>query len=64
MLKRKLYYLLSPSLRLIIRRIYYSPIDLLEKVTHKRRGLVPPRDLIFVGSGDFKKTGDILLKTN
>lgn len=62
MIKRKLYYLLSPSLRIILRRLYYFPLDLFEKLTGKIDDLTPPRGLVFVGYGDFKKTGKILLK--
>ncbi|MFO7656938.1 MAG: class I SAM-dependent methyltransferase [Bacteroidales bacterium] len=61
MFLRKLYYLFPPSIRLIIRRIYYFPIDLYEKVTGKRDNLTPPRGLVFVGYGDFKKTGETLI---
>lgn len=61
MIKRRLYYFLPPSIRLIVRRLYNLPIDLFEKVTGRRDTLTPPRGLIFVGSGDFKKSGQMLL---
>jgi ubiquinone/menaquinone biosynthesis C-methylase UbiE len=62
MLKRQLYYFLSPRLRFLIRRLYYLPVDIYEKLTGKRDDLTPPRGLVFVGFGDFKKSGDILLQ--
>lgn len=58
---RKLYYFLPPSFRLIIRQIYYFPLDLYEKITGKRDKLTPPRGLVFVGYGDYKKTGETLV---
>lgn len=56
--KRKLYYLLSPSLRFMIRRIYFFPIDLWDVLIGRRDKTIPPKGLIFTGSGDFKKTGE------
>lgn len=58
---RKLYYQLSPNLRLLARRLYYLPIDVWEKVTGKRPPLSPPRGMIYVGSGDFAQQGQLLL---
>jgi ubiquinone/menaquinone biosynthesis C-methylase UbiE len=57
---RKLYYFLSPALRLLVRRLYYLPIDLYEKLTGKRDALTPPRGMVFVGYGDFIQTGETL----
>ncbi len=59
---RKLYYILSPSMRLFIRRFVFFPVDLFEKVTGRRQEMVPPRGLIFTGSGNFVKAGDSFLK--
>lgn len=61
MLKRDLYYLLTPGLRFLIRRLYYLPIDVYEKLSGKRDDMTPPRGLVFVGFGDFKKSGELLL---
>ncbi len=61
MLKRDLYYLLTPRMRLFIRRLYYLPIDIYESLSGKRDDLTPPRGLVFVGFGDFKKSGELLL---
>lgn len=55
---RKLYYLLSPKLRRIIRRLYYLPLDVFSSVSNKKQELVPPQGLIFTGRGDFVKIGD------
>ena len=59
---RKLYYALSPSLRLAARRVYYFPIDLYEGITGKRGPMVPPRGNVFVGAGDFVKQGAHILE--
>ena len=53
--KRKLYYSLSPSLRYIVRRLYYFPIDTWDLLTSKRDKSIPPKGMIFIGSGDFKE---------
>ena len=59
--KRKLYYKLSPDLRFLVRRLWYFPIDLWDFITRKRDALTPPKGVVFVGSGDFKKVGQLLL---
>ena len=55
--KRKIYYFLPPTWRLIIRRIYYFPVDLLNSWSGKRHRFEPPMGLIYTGSGDFIKQG-------
>lgn len=57
---RKLYYSFSPSLRFLARRIVYLPIDLYETLFRSRNRMVPPRGLIFIGSGDFVEQGNRL----
>jgi len=59
--KRKLYYLFSPKLRLLLRRVYYLPIDIIDTFIGKRDQLTPPRGLIYVGQSDYKKTGESLI---
>lgn len=61
-IKRKLYYLSSPELRLLIRRIYFFPIDIYDRVSGRAEKLTPPKGKIFVGVGEFKKIGEDLLK--
>lgn len=60
-LLRKTYYLLSPSMRLLVRRIWYFPMDLLDRMTGKRNDMVPPRGMIYIGSGDFIVQGNHIL---
>lgn len=60
-IKRKAYYSLSPSMRLLVRRIYYLPIDIIESMLRKRNKLTPPKGMIFIGSGDFEKQGRHIL---
>ncbi len=54
---RKLFYLLPPCLRFLVRRIYYLPLDIYENLAGKKEPLVPPRGLIFTGGGDFLREG-------
>ncbi|SEP59837.1 class I SAM-dependent methyltransferase [Flavobacterium urocaniciphilum] len=56
--KRKLYYLLSPSMRYSIRKIYYFPSDFWDLISGKRDKTIPPKGLIFIGPGDFKRIGE------
>jgi SAM-dependent methyltransferase len=56
--KRNIYYLLSPNIRYFVRRFYFLPIDLWESITGKRDKITPPKGLIFIGPGDFKKIGE------
>lgn len=58
---RKLYYALPPSFRFLARRVYYLPVDLYDTLLHKRNPMIPPRGMVFIGSGDFEKQGLHLL---
>lgn len=49
------------SLKKSLRNIYYSLIDILDRLM-KRDSLIPPRAMIFVGDGDFEKTGQQFLQ--
>ncbi len=60
---RTVYHALPPTPRFFLRRLVYLPIDLYETITRKRPALVPPRGLIFTGSGDFEQQGRDWLKT-
>ncbi len=53
LLIRKIFYTLPVPLRYSIRRIIYFPQDLI----HKRNPLLPPKGLIFIGSGDYLNVG-------
>lgn len=59
---RSFYYSVPPSWRLGLRRMYYFPIDLIEGISGKRNSLTPPKGLIFTGSGDFIKQGEVFLQ--
>ena len=56
-LQRKLYYKLSPDMRLLVRKLFFLPVDLWETVTGKRHKYEPPKGDIYIGSGDFIKQG-------
>ncbi len=47
---RSLWYKLSSNQRYIVRRIYYYPYDLFDKLTGRRNRYVPPRGYIYTGS--------------
>ncbi len=47
---RKFWYNITANQRDVLRQIYYSPIDLLDKVTGRRIKYVPPRGVIYSGS--------------
>jgi SAM-dependent methyltransferase len=44
-------------IKAILKKLYYIPVDLFEMLT-KRDGMIPPRSMIFIGSGDFIKIGE------
>ncbi|MDR1336912.1 MAG: class I SAM-dependent methyltransferase [Tannerella sp.] len=56
-LLRNLYYALSPSMRLIARRVWYFPSDCRSSITGKRDSMTPPKGMIYVGGGDFVEQG-------
>src|SRR5512134_1996197 len=45
------------SVRRVLRRFYFVPVDMLYSLRDKG-DLQPPPSLLFVGDGDFKKTGE------
>jgi len=47
---RNLWYSLSAKQRYIVRRLYYLPIDFLDKIKGNTHKYVPPRGFIFTGS--------------
>lgn len=54
---RSLYYSLPSSLRFTARRLWYAPIDIIDRLSGRRDKLTPPKGLIFTGGGDFKAQG-------
>ncbi|MEL6925652.1 MAG: class I SAM-dependent methyltransferase, partial [Bacteroidota bacterium] len=54
---RKIYYSLSPELRLTARKVLFAPLDFWESVTGRRHPYQPPRGAIYIGSGDFIAQG-------
>lgn len=57
MILRKIYYSLSPKMRLNVRKLVYFPIDTFETLTNKRNKDAPKKGDIFIGSGDFINQG-------
>ena len=56
----KLYHRMPPSMRLIAWRLYYLPIDLIDRLSGDRDELTPPKGMIYIGRGG-KKVGQKLL---
>lgn len=55
---RELFYSFDPRTRLLPRRTWYFPADLLTTVSGRRKKLVPPKGLTFTGAGDFIEIGN------
>jgi len=51
---------MPPSMRLIAWRLYYLPIDLIDRLSGDRDELTPPKGMIYIGRGG-KKVGQKLL---
>lgn len=58
---RRIYYLLPPALRLLVRRVYYLPADVVRRLFLPNQ-LVPPKGLIYTGSGDYIQVGKTYLR--
>lgn len=54
---RKLYYLLPPGSRLLLRKMIYWPEDHWNTLLNKNEELLPPKRLIYTGRGNFIQTG-------
>lgn len=61
-LRREIYYKAGPRFRRILRRLFYLPEDTFRLVSGKNDSLNPPKGRVFIGSGDFKKQGENILK--
>lgn len=48
-------------MRRVARRLFYLPVDVLEQLTGNKPPMTPPRGMIFTGSGDFIKSGKMLM---
>ncbi len=56
---RWFYYRIPPRGRLVLRRLYYLPGDLFAQ----RDAMIPPKGMIFIGSGDFVEQGKLQRET-
>ncbi|MDX6188486.1 class I SAM-dependent methyltransferase [Flavobacterium sp. Fl-318] len=54
---RSVYYTISPKSRLLVRKIYYFPIDFFDLLRGRKNKFVPNKGDIFIGSGDFVAQG-------
>lgn len=53
---------LKRQIKTLVKDLYYLPLDIIDSLSGKRDEYTPPRRLIFVGNGDFRKQGDEFLK--
>ena len=58
---RNIYYALSPALRFALRRMYYLPHDMIHLAEYRRKG-IPPKGMIYTGSGDYVQVGQRFLR--
>jgi len=58
---RSFFYAMPPAWRFMVRRLYFLPLDIFERISGKRDSLTPPKGLIFTGGGDFRLAGQKLL---
>lgn len=58
---RKIYYILSPTMRYIVRYVVYLPIDIMDRLKGNRNKMIPPRGMMYIGSGDFEIQGKRIL---
>lgn len=49
---------LKRRLKTFLSDTYYLPLDIMDSLTGKRDEFTPPRRLIFIGDGDFRKQGE------
>ena len=62
-MKRSLRGLIPRSLRLLLRKVYYAPRDLIDFARGNRTDLTPPTRMVkSIGGGDFHKGGDEFLR--
>lgn len=61
-MKRKLQKILKRQIVTALQNAYYFPLDIIDSIIGKRDKFTPPRRLIFVGDGDFRKWGDEFFK--
>lgn len=58
---RRFYYAMGPKWMRRMRKLFYAIPDLIDRITGKRPEMVPPRGMIFTGSGDFISQGEKFL---
>lgn len=54
---RSVYYSISPKSRLLVRKLYYYPVDIFDMICRRKNKYVPNKGDIFIGSGDFLAQG-------
>jgi ubiquinone/menaquinone biosynthesis C-methylase UbiE len=56
--KNRLVTLIPPFLKPTLKKLYYLPIDVIDRLRRDKDSMIPPKSMTFVGSGDFKKIGE------
>jgi SAM-dependent methyltransferase len=59
---RRVAQLVPTRARSVLRKLYYLPLDAIDTLRGRRDPLTPPRRLIFVGDGDYRKIGQEFLE--
>jgi SAM-dependent methyltransferase len=54
---RSLFYTLPPSIRFLVRRLYYLPSDI-ATYNYRKKNTLPPKGMIYTGGGDFEAMGN------
>ena len=56
-LRKHLARIVPDNLKPALRRLYYFPLDLMDRLSGRAGGMIPPRSMSFDGVGDFKGIG-------
>ena len=59
-MKKRLIALIPNFLKLPLKKLYYIPVDIIDKLKG-RNSMIPPKSMIFVGDGNFEKIGQEFL---
>jgi ubiquinone/menaquinone biosynthesis C-methylase UbiE len=54
--KKRLVIFIQYFLKPLLKKIYYIPVDIIDRL-RGRNSMIPPRSMIFIGSGDYEKIG-------
>lgn len=61
-MKKFISQLIPRRMKPIMQRLYYLPSDAIDSLLGRRDKLIPPKGIVFVGSGDYRKVGEGFLR--